>query len=82
MKLIICLLYFVCINSLDNGLGLTPQMGWNTWNKYRCHINETLIHDSIDALINSGLADVGYNYINLDDCWHIFYLIIKHFLME
>ena len=69
MKLLICLLYFACINSLNNGVGLTPQMGWNTWNKFRCRINETLIHDSIDALINSGLADAGYNYINLDDCW-------------
>ena len=69
MKLIICLLCFVGFNSLDNGLGLTPQMGWNTWNKFWCGINETLIHDSIDALINSGLFEAGYNYINLDDCW-------------
>ena len=69
MKLIICLLCFVGFNSLDNGLGLTPQMGWNTWNKFWCGINEILIHDSIDALINSGLFEAGYNYINLDDCW-------------
>ena len=69
MKLIICLLCFVCFNSLNNGLGLTPQMGWNTWNKFACGINETLIYDSIDAIINSGLFEAGYNYINLDDCW-------------
>ena len=55
--------------SLDNGLGLTPQMGWNTWNKFACNINETLIYDSIDALVSSGLRDLGYNYMNLDDCW-------------
>ena len=55
--------------SLDNGLGLTPQMGWNTWNKFGCNINETLIYDSIDALVSSGLRDLGYNYMNLDDCW-------------
>ena len=69
MKLLICILCFICFNSLDNGLGLKPQMGWNTWNKFWCGINETLIHDSIDALIESGLVDAGYNYINLDDCW-------------
>ena len=69
MKYLAFLLLFVCFNSLDNGLGITPQMGWNTWNKFACNINETLIHDSIDALVDSGLVNAGYNYINLDDCW-------------
>ena len=55
--------------SLDNGLGKTPQMGWNTWNKFGCNINQTLIRESIDAMIDSGLFQAGYNYINLDDCW-------------
>ena len=57
------------IYTLDNGLGLTPQMGWNTWNKFACGIDEELIKNSIDAIISSGLKDAGYNYINLDDCW-------------
>ena len=68
-KLLIFLLGIICIKSLDNGLGLTPQMGWNTWNKFGCSINQTLIRDSIDAMIDSGLFQAGYNYINLDDCW-------------
>ena len=34
---------FQIIYSLDNGLGKTPQMGWNTWNKFGCNINEELI---------------------------------------
>ena len=59
------------IYPLDNGLGLTPQMGWNTWNKFHCDIQEKLIYDSIDALVSSGLKDLGYNYMNLDDCWQI-----------
>ena len=54
---------------VDNGLGITPQMGWNTWNKFQCNISEQLIRDSIDALNKSGLIEVGYKYINLDDCW-------------
>ena len=69
VKLFICLLCIVYINPLDNGLGLTPQMGWNTWNKFACAINETLIYDSIDAFVKSGLVEAGYKYINLDDCW-------------
>ena len=57
------------IYCLDNGLGRTPQMGWNTWNKFQCNINEQLIIDSIDVLNSSGLIEAGYKYINLDDCW-------------
>ena len=60
---------FNFIYCLDNGLGRTPQMGWSSWNKFGCNINETLIRDTIDALNLSGLIEYGYNYINLDDCW-------------
>ena len=56
--------------ALDNGLGAVPQMGWNTWNKFGCNINEQLIKDSADQVIAFGLAELGYRYINLDDCWH------------
>ena len=68
-KLLVFLFGILKINTLDNGLGLTPQMGWNTWNKFYCGINQTLIRESIDALVNSGLDKAGYKYINLDDCW-------------
>ena len=69
IKTFVFILFILSINSLNNGLGLTPQMGWNTWNKFWCGINETLIKDSIDQFIASGLKDAGYKYINLDDCW-------------
>ena len=68
MSLIIILLLKL-FNCLDNGLGKTPQMGWNSWNKFGCSINDQLIRDTIDALNKSGLIELGYNYINLDDCW-------------
>lgn len=54
---------------LDNGLGLTPPMGWNSWNKFACKIDEALIKQTADMIIKSGLADLGYKYVNLDDCW-------------
>ena len=48
MKVIISFLVsLLIINfsfSLDNGLGKTPQMGWNSWNKFGCNINEKLIN--------------------------------------
>ena len=74
MKVISYILFAIisgfCLN-LDNSLGKTPQMGWNSWNKFGCNINEKLIIDTIDAIINTGLAEAGYKYINLDDCWQI-----------
>ncbi|CAN6463351.1 unnamed protein product [Victoria cruziana] len=54
---------------LKNGLGLTPQMGWNSWNHFACKIDEDLIRQTADAMVSTGLSKVGYEYINLDDCW-------------
>ncbi|GAB4839671.1 hypothetical protein Ancab_029197 [Ancistrocladus abbreviatus] len=54
---------------LDNNLGLTPPMGWNSWNHFRCGVNEDLVKQTADALVSTGLAKLGYNYVNLDDCW-------------
>ena len=44
-----------------------PLMGWASWNNYRVNINEDIIKAQADAMISSGLADVGYSYINTDD---------------
>ncbi len=52
-----------------NGAALTPPMGWSSWNTFRNHINEELITETAEAMKNSGLADCGYKYVNLDDCW-------------
>jgi len=54
----------------SEGLALTPQMGWNSWNKFACNIDEKLIRDTADAMVKIGLKDAGYQYINIDDCWH------------
>ncbi|XP_065018720.1 alpha-galactosidase 1-like isoform X1 [Musa acuminata AAA Group] len=56
-------------NLLANGLGMTPPMGWNTWNHFYCDINETIIRESADSLVSTGLAKLGYRYVNIDDCW-------------
>lgn len=53
----------------DNGVAQTPPMGWSTWNTFRNHIDQDLILESAKAVVDSGLADAGYKYINLDDCW-------------
>lgn len=55
--------------SYDNGAALTPPMGWSSWNLFRHRINEDLIKEMIEAMDKSGLKDVGYTYVNIDDCW-------------
>jgi alpha-galactosidase len=52
------------------GLAKTPQMGWNSWNKFGCNVSEQLIRETADAMVSSGMRDAGYRYINIDDCWH------------
>ncbi|KAL3834764.1 hypothetical protein ACJIZ3_009500 [Penstemon smallii] len=54
---------------VGNGLANTPQMGWNSWNFFGCKINEKVIRETADALISTGLAKLGYRYVNIDDCW-------------
>ncbi|CAJ1952375.1 unnamed protein product [Sphenostylis stenocarpa] len=50
---------------LENGLGQTPPMGWNSWNHFSCNINEGLIRETADAMVSTGLAALGYQYINI-----------------
>ncbi len=57
------------VSAKNNGLALRPQMGWNSWNHFACDISEELIKETADALVSSGLLKMGYNYLNLDDCW-------------
>ena len=52
------------------GLALTPQMGWNSWNKFATDINEDLIKATADSMVELGLVEAGYVYLNLDDGWH------------
>ncbi|XP_020675455.1 alpha-galactosidase [Dendrobium catenatum] len=54
---------------LDNGLGRTPPMGWNSWNHFQCSIDEKLIRETADSMVSTGLSSLGYKYINIDDCW-------------
>jgi alpha-galactosidase len=56
--------------AIDATLAMTPPMGWNTWNKFACNVDEKLIRETADALVSSGMRDAGYQYLVIDDCWH------------
>ncbi len=46
-------------------------MGWNSWNRFGCDVSEQLIREVADAMVASGMRDVGYEYVVIDDCWQI-----------
>lgn len=50
-------------------LALTPPMGWNDWYTHYDHVTDKLVRQAADAMIASGMADYGYQYVNIDDCW-------------
>ncbi|KAI1897994.1 hypothetical protein AGOR_G00089030 [Albula goreensis] len=66
-------------SALDNGLMRTPPMGWLAWERFRCDIDcendpkncisENLFRDMADRLAEDGWRELGYVYINIDDCW-------------
>ena len=44
--------------------GKLPALGWNSWNAFGCNINETRIMAAAKQMVNLGLKDVGYEYVN------------------
>ncbi|WP_405577994.1 NPCBM/NEW2 domain-containing protein [Streptomyces sp. NBC_01092] len=57
--------------AVDDGLALTPPMGFNNWNSTHCRaeFNESMVKGIADIFVERGLKDAGYEYVNLDDCW-------------
>jgi alpha-galactosidase len=56
---------------MTSSLALTPPMGWNSWNTFGYNINESVVRETAEALVSTGLKDHGYEYIVIDDCWSI-----------
>jgi alpha-galactosidase len=50
-------------------LALTPPMGWNHWYAHYNNVTDRMMRAAADAMLSSGMADVGYQYVNIDDCW-------------
>ncbi len=47
----------------------TPPMGWSSWNNFGVEVSESLIIETIDAMVANGMRDAGYIYVNIDDGW-------------
>ena len=52
-------------------IALTPPMGWNSWNCFADKVDDAKVRSAADAMLQSGLIDHGWTYINIDDCWEI-----------
>ncbi|CAI5976608.1 unnamed protein product [Closterium sp. NIES-64] len=53
----------------DRKFSRTPPLGWNSWNHFQCNVSEDIAKAAADKLVSSGLAALGYVYVNIDDCW-------------
>ncbi len=56
-------------NDKGDGVALVPPLGWNSWNAFHENINEQQIKEIADAMVEKGMRDAGYLYLNLDDKW-------------
>ena len=69
-KSILLLITFFAVSICKTqNLNTTPPMGFMTWNYFGLNFNENDIKTLTDAMVESGLHDVGYNYIFIDDGW-------------
>lgn len=50
-------------------LALTPPMGWNSWNVWGETVDDAKVRAAAGALIATGLADYGFQYVCIDDGW-------------
>jgi len=50
-------------------LALTPPMGWNSWYIHYDRISDKTMRAAADQMIATGMADYGYQFVNIDDCW-------------
>jgi alpha-galactosidase len=52
-------------------LALTPHLGWNSWYVWENHVTDAIMRAAADAMVSTGMADHGYMYVNIDDCWAV-----------
>lgn len=50
-------------------LALTPTMGWNHWYAHYNRVTDKMMREAADIMVKTGMADVGYQYVSIDDCW-------------
>jgi alpha-galactosidase len=54
---------------VGENIALTPPTGWNSWGGHMLLITDDIIRKTADVFVEKGFADVGFQYISIDDCW-------------
>lgn len=52
-------------------ISLTPPMGWNSWNCWGCAVDDEKVRATAKAIVDTGLINHGWSYVNIDDCWMV-----------
>ncbi|KAJ7143595.1 glycoside hydrolase family 27 protein [Mycena crocata] len=65
----ISLSFSSAVFALNNGVGVTPAMGYNPYNAFLCSTTEAQYHAAAQRVVSLGLPALGYNYFNLDCGW-------------
>lgn len=58
-----------CSYSIAQQPSRLPPMGWNNWNCIYGDINDSIVYQTVEALISSGMKEAGYKYVCIDDNW-------------
>ncbi|MBO0863509.1 MAG: alpha-galactosidase [Mycobacterium sp.] len=57
--------------AVDNGLALTPPMGWNGFNHFTRNVTASIVEAEARTIVSSGMKADGYDYVNLDGGWDL-----------
>lgn len=63
-----CAVLFSAVSGLSQ-VAAAPPMGWNSWNHFAGRVTDADVRSAADALVSTGMRDVGYVYVNVDDTW-------------
>lgn len=58
--------------SIGDTISLTPPIGWNGWNSWAEKLDREKVIACAEAMVNKGLINHGWSYINIDDSWQGF----------
>jgi len=52
-------------------IALTPPMGWSSWNCFAGTVDDAKVRAAADAMVQTGLINHGWTYINIDEGWQV-----------
>ena len=59
----------VKLEIFENNILLTPLLGFTSWNAFGTKVSQEKMLKTAHKLVDSGIAEYGYSYVNLDSGW-------------